>query len=689
MATEFIPFSRRGNSNWRLINPPNTATTMPPVIIFNPFILLSLFLLISSTVATTISAPDYNNTYCPGNTTFAHNSSYQTNLNSVLTSLSSNSTTQSGFYNTSAGDGGASTVYGIFLCRGDVKEEVCADCVAMAMNDVLVKCPNRKQAVIWYDECMIRYSNASFLGELDSDYVFFVWNLHNITNNVTGFTTVLSDTMNKIAATAAKGQPGKKFATAEANFNSSLTLYTLAQCTPDLSSIDCSTCLKDCTDRLPQCCNGRQGGRVVYPSCNIRYEITRFYNIENAAPPPPAPVTQPVAAPPPPAIAKKIAISAPIVVALVLLIIVGICLLNRKGKKTKLDTIEDTENDSEDFISVESLQYDLSILQVATNNFSDDNKIGEGGFGAVYKGMLSNGQEIAVKRLRKSSAQGVDEFKNEVVLLVKLQHRNLVRLLGFCLTGDEKLLVYEFVPNKSLDYFLFDSEKQRLIDWPQRYKIIQGIARGMLYLHEDSRLKIIHRDLKASNVLLDNFMNPKISDFGMARIFGVDQSQANTKRIVGTCGYMSPEYVMHGLFSVKSDVYSFGILVLEIICGKRISDFYQSNVENLVDHAWMQWRNEAPLEFMDPTLRNSYSSDEVIRCIQIGLLCVQNDVNERPNMASIVLLLNSYSTPISRPQQPFFFPPSKIITSLMSNQSTSKSMPSSINEVSITETEPR
>ncbi|GMH05352.1 hypothetical protein Nepgr_007192 [Nepenthes gracilis] len=329
MATEFIPFSRRGNSDWRLLNPSNTGTTMPPVIIFNPFILLSLFLLISSTVATTISAPDYTNTYCPDNTTFAPNSSYQTNLNSVLTSLSSNSTTQSGFHYTYAGDGGASTVYGIFLCRGDDTEDVCRTCVATAVEAIQQNCTNRKQAVIWYDVCMIRYSNASFFGELDSDYVFFVWSLHNITNNVTGFTTVLSDTMNMIAETAAKGQPGKKFATADAYFNSSQKLYTLAQCTPDLSSGDCHTCLTDCIQKLPDCCSGRQGGRVLYPSCNIRYEIGLFY--ENAGP------TAPVAGPAPvlalvPAPAPKqnsstkeiIGIIAPTAITLVLLIIIGI-----------------------------------------------------------------------------------------------------------------------------------------------------------------------------------------------------------------------------------------------------------------------------------------------------------------------------------------------------------------------------
>ncbi|MED6138219.1 hypothetical protein PIB30_072206 [Stylosanthes scabra] len=213
--------------------------------------------------------------------------------------------------------------------------------------------------------------------------------------------------------------------------------------------------------------------------------------------------------------------------------------------------------------------FDLQTITTATHKFSLNNKIGQGGFGPVYKGTLADGLEIAVKRLSPSSGQGMTEFITEVKLIAKLQHRNLVKLLGCCIQGEEILLVYEYVVNGSLDKFVFDQTKSKSLDWPQRFGIIYGVTRGLLYLHQDSRLRIIHRDLKAGNVLLDVKLNPKISDFGMARTFGGDQTEGNTNRVVGTYGYMAPEYAIDGLYSIKSDVFSFGILVMEIICGTK------------------------------------------------------------------------------------------------------------------------
>ncbi|KAJ0946464.1 putative protein kinase RLK-Pelle-DLSV family [Helianthus annuus] len=296
------------------------------------------------------------------------------------------------------------------------------------------------------------------------------------------------------------------------------------------------------------------------------------------------------------------------------------------------------------------------MVKVATNDFSESNKLGEGGFGSVYKGTFQNGQEIAVKRLSKDSGQGETEFKNEVMLVAKLQHRNLVRFLGFSLEGIERLLIYEFMPNASLDQFIFDPTKCALLDWNRRIKIIKGVARGLLYLHEDSRLRIIHRDLKASNVLLDEDMNPKIADFGMARLFNLQETHGCTNRIVGTYGYMPPEYIMHGQFSVKSDVFSFGVLLLEIITGQKNQSFkIKERMEFILSYAWKSWRHETISEMIDPTLMvESTALQEIMRTIHIGLLCVQNNVVDRPTMASVVLMLNSSSVTLQIPSEPAF-----------------------------------
>ncbi|KAJ0983483.1 hypothetical protein J5N97_011738 [Dioscorea zingiberensis] len=365
---------------------------------------------------------------------------------------------------------------------------------------------------------------------------------------------------------------------------------------------------------------------------------------------------------------SKWAITFIIILALVMLILAGVGFFiwrRRKGRRTRDTAMLEVatsfrERSNQVAVPLPRNDIELPLLELdtilsATEQFSNANKLGEGGFGPVYKGKLGDGQEIAVKRLAKTSVQGLDEFKNEVMLIAKLQHRNLVRLLGCCIEGEERLLVYEYMPNKSLDFFLFGKSKDSMFDWQTRFKIIMGIARGLLYLHQDSRLRIIHRDLKASNILLDKEMTPKISDFGMARIFGGDEAEGNTRKVVGTYGYMSPEYAMDGIFSQKSDVFSFGVLVLEIITGKKNRGVYLAAPHtNLLDHIWTLWKEGNSLQMVDESLGYSYPMNEVMRCINVGLLCVQNHPEDRPLMSAVLLLLSGDNALSPRPKEPGF-----------------------------------
>ncbi|CDY41242.1 BnaA01g12970D [Brassica napus] len=413
--------------------------------------------------------------------------------------------------------------------------------------------------------------------------------------------------------------------------SSNTNIYGFMQCSRDISPQNCTRCLQQNVIDYRSCCRGRQGGTVSRPSCFLRWEIFAFLGLPENIPPPER---------------DEKSISTGTIVAIVIVPIILLALgfgIWRKRKSYKAFTTESEfpygyfsaakrltktyntappDNAGDDISTSGSLQFDFKAIEAATSNFHNTNKLGHGGFGEVYKGTFPNGTEIAVKRLSKTSGQGEREFKNEVLLVAKLQHRNLVRLLGFCVQGEEKILVYEFLPNKSLNYFLFgDSTKRIQLDWTRRYKIIGGVTRGILYLHQDSRLTIIHRDLKASNILLDVDMNPKIADFGMARNFRMDQTEDNTGRVVGTFGYMPPEYVANGQFSTKSDVYSFGVLILEIIGGKKNSSFHEidGSTGNLVTYVWRLWNNDSLFELVDPIIGDYYDKYEVIRCVHIGV----------------------------------------------------------------------
>ncbi|KAF7120489.1 hypothetical protein RHSIM_Rhsim13G0160100 [Rhododendron simsii] len=433
--------------------------------------LLSLIPLIKGADPTFVSIDCPNSTLAT-TSTYAPNSTYQTNLNTLFSVLSSNSSNASnGFYNFTAGRSPPDIAYGLFLCRGDVAADVCRDCVVYATGDVVERCPRSKQVTIWYDQCLLRYSNQSIFAAADTEEWFVLSNTQNVTD-ATRFTEVLGQVIADVANRASIDDSGKKFATAHANYSALQSVYGLAQCTPDLSDDACNGCLLNARSKLPDV--AKQGARVLFRSCYVRYEVYPFFNASiGAAPPPPSPVLSPPASSP--------------------------------GKTL------------------------------------------------------------------------------------------------FC-----KPWIWNLILN----------------------------------------------------------------------------------------GYMSPEYVTRGQFSVKSDVYSFGVLVLEIISGKKINHFHQSDgARDLLSYAWKLWREGTPLDLMDPTLQGSYSRNEFTRCVHIALLCVQDDPDARPSMATVVLMLNSYSATLSLPQQPTFLgrskPGSNFLKVIESDQSMSNSAQFSVNEASITELGPR
>ncbi|KAL2667825.1 hypothetical protein AAZV13_01G090500 [Glycine max] len=288
--------------------------------------------------------------------------------------------------------------------------------------------------------------------------------------------------------------------------------------------------------------------------------------------------------------------------------------------------------------------FTLRQIKAATNNFDKSLKIGEGGFGLVYKGVLSDGTVVAVKQLSTRSRQGSREFVNEIGLISALQHPCLVKLYGCCMEEDQLLLIYEYMENNSLAHALFakndESEKCQLrLDWQTRHRICVGIAKGLAYLHEESKLKIVHRDIKANNVLLDKDLNPKISDFGLAKLNDEDKTHLST-RIAGTYGYIAPEYAMHGYLTDKADVYSFGIVALEIVSGMS-NTISQPTEEcfSLIDRVHLLKENGNLMEIVDKRLGEHFNKTEAMMMINVALLCTKVSLALRPTMSLVVSML--------------------------------------------------
>ncbi|XP_062189158.1 putative cysteine-rich receptor-like protein kinase 20 [Phragmites australis] len=620
-----------------------------------------------------VGAAAYSDYSCNGTTgNFTSGSAFGDNLDRLVAALPTNASSSPSLFASAAIGAAPDTVYGLALCRGDITDpRVCSACLGDAFRRLRRLCGADRDATFYHDLCTARYSGGDFLARPDDNSpvinamdvngsTYYGWDARNATSRSL-FLSLVGMLFGEMAMYGAYNSSATRlFASGAMYVNPQLpTVYGFVQCTPDLSRSQCWHCFQGVQEQNRQWYDGREGGRILGVRCSFRYEAYQFFDgtpdvrigLRDGT-------SSPTAGSNNGSNHKKALIVALAVSITVFCAMLVACLLltraqRKRDGKTKLQVQAHSRNSSttEEALKLWQIEessseftlYDFADLAAATGGFSDENRLGRGGFGPVYKGKLGDGAEIAVKRLAAHSGQGLVEFKNEIQLIAKLQHTNLVRLVGCCVQEEEKLLVYEYMPNRSLNCFIFDQQRGPLLDWQKRLHIIEGIAQGLLYLHKHSRVRIIHRDLKASNILLDKDLNPKISDFGMARIFGSNMTEANTNRVVGTYGYMAPEYASEGIFSVKSDVYSFGVLLLEIISGKRNSGHrhHYGDFVNLLGYVWQLWREGRAFELVDPTLGECGDVASIMRYVKVALLCVQDSAMDRPTMAEVTAMLSA------------------------------------------------
>ncbi|KAM3385174.1 hypothetical protein ACQJBY_009241 [Aegilops geniculata] len=599
--------------------------------------------------------------FCAGaNGKYSPNSTYRASLRSLADELTARA--MKSHSATGTAGAGSGKVYGAVLCRGDSTGADCSGRLREAFGRTIdadstgaAACALHKDVALYSELYQLRFSDEDFLSAFSNapEWVDGT-NLNLVPAADAGQFDELVAKLTRSLAEAAAAQPDR-YATADAPWSpreSKRTVYGLAQCTQDMPPERCRACLDGIGAEIRRRIgSSKMGGAIHGARCTLRYETGTQFFTEAAT-------------------GQRKGHALLIIATVYSLSVVCtrllFCVLYiiRRRKRGKINSTEQPKNmdeilrlwKMEDTGSEFSL-YDFSQIADATDNFSPGKILGQGGFGPVYKGIFPDGQEVAIKKLAARSRQGLVEFKNEIQLVAKLQHRHLVRLLGCCIHDEEKILIYEYMSNKSLDYFIFDPNRRTSLNWMIRLKIVQGIAQGLLYLHEHSRLRIIHRDLKASNILLDSELNPKISDFGMARIFPSDATQTKTSRLVGTYGYMAPEYAFEGLLSIKSDVFSFGVLLLEIISGKRSAGFQhygEGEFHNLLQYAWQMWDEKRWHEFIDQSIGDEYEPGDMMKCLRLALMCVQVKAVDRPTMSDIVAMLSSDDITVPEPRQPAY-----------------------------------
>ncbi|KAF8015589.1 hypothetical protein BT93_H1185 [Corymbia citriodora subsp. variegata] len=522
--------------------------------------------------------------------------------------------------------------YGLSQCYGDLSLLDCVLCYAEARS-LLPQCYPFNGGRIYLDGCFMRAENYSFFEDYTGPQDTAVC------GNVTRKDTTFQNSARKAVADAIGYARAKVVVSGTANGSA----YVLANCWRTLNATSCRACLENASASILGCLP-KSEGRALNTGCFMRYSNINFLNKQ------------------PGKGSNKgtiILITVSVVSALVVLA-VGITVVYFVWKHIYIQKKRKGSNEADNFAKIlrdRSLNFKYSTLEKATVSFDSTNKLGQGGFGSIYKGVLPDGREIAVKRLFFNSRHTAADFYNEVNIMSSVEHKNLVRLLGCSFSGPESLLVYEFLPNKSLNSFIFDTNRGKALNWEKRVDILVGTAEGLVYLHESS--KIIHRDIKPSNILLDSRRRAKIADFGLARSFQEDNSHISTT-IAGTLGYMAPEYLVHGLLTEKVDVYSYGVLLLETVTGRQNNKRKTSEYsDSLIKIAWNHFQANRLEELSDPNLMlhnypDSNIKNEVSRVIHIGLLCMQ-EASLRPKMSKALQMLTKKDEDLPPPTSPPFF----------------------------------
>ncbi|XP_076892502.1 cysteine-rich receptor-like protein kinase 2 [Bidens hawaiensis] len=535
---------------------------------------------------------------------------------------------------------GPNIIYALAQCYGDLSSQDCISCYAR-MRSALPGCYPRNGGWTYLDGCFMRIQNYSFFEEYTNPKD------NMVCGNTTKKDALFQESTSRATVNVVSGALRKNdyFAREEMLVSGTNdSVYVLAECWKTLSPSSCRACLENASMSLTKCSPWSEG-RVLNMGCFMRYSDTNFLN--------PVPVYSSKGR------IIKIAVSVASTAAVTTVALIIILYIRKRRyiqhrRRGPYDTkkVAKILNDS-------GLYFKYSTVEKATEHWNDSNKIGEGGFGTVYKGILADGREIAVKRLFISYKFKTTDFYNEIKLICNFEHPNLVRLLGCSCSGSESILIYEYMPNMSLNYFIFDDIKGREIGWEKRVEIIIGIAEGLVYLHENTKRRIIHRDIKASNILLDYRFRPKIADFGLARSFQEDKSHISTA-IAGTLGYMAPEYLAHGQLTEKADVYSFGILILEMVT--RIESNRSKTLEytrSLLSTAWKHFNQGTVEEIFDPNLKmhiypNINFHKEAIKVVHVALLCTQEAPSLRPSMSAALKMLAVNDEPLPAPSNPPF-----------------------------------